>query len=131
MVSVPEEHVPARIKVLEQAKPYEYIDHIPTNACQTAKQLLTLTCCMLIWNSTSSVCIQEDGRAAAAAVSEARGRMHLLRASAWRRHGSITLAATEAATFLRSYAHDPDDTLHAYATLALISNDRQGVQVAI
>ena len=54
--------------------------------------------------------------------------MHLVRATAWRRHGSIALAAAEAAAFISCHAGDPEDTMHAYATLALIANDRQGVR---
>lgn len=67
-----------------------------------------------------------EGNACAAAVSEVRGRMHLVRATAWRRHGCVSLAASEAAAFIACHAGDPVDTLHAYATLALIANDRQG-----
>ena len=52
--------------------------------------------------------------------------MHLVRATAWRRHGSAALAAAEAAAFISCHAGDPEDTMHAYATLALIANDRQG-----
>ena len=54
--------------------------------------------------------------------------MHLLQASTWRRQGCATLAATAACTFIASYANDPEDTLHAYAQLVLIANDRQGMQ---
>jgi hypothetical protein len=52
--------------------------------------------------------------------------MHLLRASAWRRHGCAALAAAALCTFISSYSNDPEDTLHAYAQLALLANDRQG-----
>lgn len=70
--------------------------------------------------------MQGEAPAAAAAVSVARGRMHLVSASVWRRHGCASLAAAEAASFLSCHTLDPDDTLHAYATLALIANDLQG-----
>lgn len=70
---------------------------------------------------------QGEAPAAATAVSVARGRMHLVAATAWRRHGCASLAAAEAAAFLSCHTLDPDDTLHAYATLALIANDLQGV----
>jgi hypothetical protein len=69
---------------------------------------------------------QGEGHACAAAVSEARGRMHLVRATAWRRHGCMSLAAAEAAAFISCHAGDPDDAMHAYAILALIANDRAG-----
>lgn len=71
--------------------------------------------------------MQGNGRSVAYAVTEARGRMHLLRASAWRRQGCATLAVTAACTFIASYANDAEDTLHAYAQLALLTSDRQGV----
>eukprot|EP00892_Ulva_mutabilis_P000945 jgi/Ulvmu1/10851/UM007_0025.1 len=74
--------------------------------------------------------VQGEAPAAAAAVSLARGRMHLVSASVWRRHGCASLAAAEAASFLACHALDLDDTLHAYATLALIANDRQGPSAA-
>jgi hypothetical protein len=70
--------------------------------------------------------MQGNSRSVAAAVTEARGRMHLLRSSTWRRHGCASLAAVEACTFIASYSNDPEDTLHAYSQLALVANDRQG-----
>ena len=54
--------------------------------------------------------------------------MHLLQASTWRRQGCGCLAATAACTFIASYSNDPEDTLHAYAQLALIANERQGAR---
>lgn len=75
--------------------------------------------------------VQGEAPAAAAAVSLARGRMHLVSAAVWRRHGCASLAAAEAASFLACHALDPDDTLHAYATLALIANDLQGAAAPV
>jgi hypothetical protein len=70
--------------------------------------------------------VQGAARSVVAGVSEAHGRMHLLRASTWRRHGCASLAVAEACTFLASYSNDPEDTLHAYSQLALVTLDRQG-----
>lgn len=70
--------------------------------------------------------VQGAARSIAAGVTEAHGRMHLLRASTWRRHGCASLAVTEACTFLASYSNDPEDTLHAYSQLALVTLDRHG-----
>ena len=72
--------------------------------------------------------VQGSARAVAASVTEARGRMHLLRATTWRRHGGCSLAAAAACTFISCHSDDPDDTLQAYAQLALLACDRRGVR---
>ena len=76
-------------------------------------------------------CVQSSAPATAAAVTEAAGRHHLLRATTWRRHGCLALAATAAATFIACHAHDAEDTVHAYAQLALIAHERSGAQLLL
>lgn len=105
---------------------------VVAGACRQRRVLWPWLFCMLICRAaltlfTWGVQAQGEAPAAATAVSVARGRMHLVAATAWRRHGCASLAAAEAAAFLSCHTLDPDDTLHAYATLALIANDLQGV----